>query len=105
MPASPARKKQASSKKVPNDLLHEPVRDYSIQPDAGISEIISSMEGSGGFESRNLADGVNILRAMKAEPKCTKFLSFVGALLSTGSRGIIRDMLKNRMFDCVITTC
>ena len=63
------------------------------------------MEGSGGFESRNLADGVSILRAMEAEAKCTKFLSFVGALMSTGSRGIIRDMLKNRMFDCVITTC
>src|SRR5207247_11259762 len=35
----------------------------------------------------------------------SKFLSFVGALISTGSRGIIRDMLKNKMFDCVITTC
>ena len=34
-----------------------------------------------------------------------KFLSFVGALMSTGVRGIIRDMIKNKMFECIITTC
>ena len=63
------------------------------------------MGASGGFESRNLADGVNILQRMKREPNCTKFLSFVAALMSTGSRGIVRDMLKHKLFDCVITTC
>ena len=26
-------------------------------------------------------------------------------IVSTGVRGIIRDMLKNNMFQCVITTC
>jgi deoxyhypusine synthase len=42
---------------------------------------------------------------MQADVQCTKFLSFVGALISTGVRGIIRDMIKNKMFDCIITTC
>jgi deoxyhypusine synthase len=32
-------------------------------------------------------------------------MSFVGALMSTGNRGIVRDMIKNKMFDCIITTC
>jgi deoxyhypusine synthase len=63
------------------------------------------MAYSGGFESRNLADGVEILRLMDRDHSCTKFLSFVGALMSTGARGIVRDMLKNKMFDVVITTC
>jgi deoxyhypusine synthase len=36
---------------------------------------------------------------------CLKFLSFVAAITSTGLRGIIADMLKNKMFDVVITTC
>ena len=63
------------------------------------------MSTSGGFQSRNLSYGVDILRTMRGEKRCTKFLSFVGALLSTGVRGIIRDMLKDNMFDCVITTC
>jgi deoxyhypusine synthase len=42
---------------------------------------------------------------MIAERQCTKFLSFVGAIISTGVRGIIKDMIKKNMFNCIITTC
>ncbi|MEO9321111.1 MAG: deoxyhypusine synthase [Nitrososphaera sp.] len=87
------------------DLLRSQVRDYEISPSQDVESLISQMAGSGGFESRNLADGVDILRRMQGEQGCTKFLSFVGALMSTGCRGIVRDMLKRKMFDCVITTC
>jgi deoxyhypusine synthase len=80
------------------------VKDYSIKPDT-ITSIFQNMAKSGGFESRNLSIGLDILQSMQADVQCTKFLSFVGALISTGVRGIIRDMLKNKMFDCVITTC
>lgn len=87
------------------DLLHSAVKDHSITADSDINSILAGMAGSGGFESRNLADGVDILNRMQDEPGCTKFLSFVAALMSTGARGIVRDMLKNKMFDVVITTC
>ena len=80
------------------------IKDYSIA-DKNINSIFDNMANSGGFESRNLSAGVDILKRIQGEKDCTKFLSFVGALISTGSRGIIRDMLKNKMFDCVITTC
>jgi len=33
------------------------------------------------------------------------FLSFVGAITSTGLRGVIKDMIKKKWFDVVITTC
>jgi deoxyhypusine synthase len=85
-------------------FLSSAVKDYSIKPN-NITSIFSSMADSGGFESKNLSDGVNILRRMQDEQGCTKFLSFVGALMSTGVRGIIRDMIKNKMFECIITTC
>ncbi len=63
------------------------------------------MSKSGGFESRNLVEGLDILHVMVEDEKCLKFLSFVGAITSTGLRGIIKDMIKNKMFDVVITTC
>ena len=63
------------------------------------------MTDSGGFEGRHLANGVEILKKMLNEKNCTRFISFVGALMSTGNRGIVRDMIKNKMFDCIITTC
>jgi deoxyhypusine synthase len=87
-----------------DSFLSNAVKDYSIKPN-NITSIFSSMADSGGFESKNLSDGVNILRRMQDEQRCTKFLSFVGALMSTGVRGIIRDMIKNKMFECIITTC
>ena len=77
----------------------------NIEPSSRFENIIAFMTDSGGFEGRHLANGVEILKNMINEKNCTKFLSFVGALISTGNRGIVRDMIKNKMFDCIITTC
>ncbi len=80
------------------------IEDYSLKNN-DLKEITKQMAKSGGFESVNLVDGITILQKMIAEPQCTKFLSFVGAIISTGVRGIIKDMIKKNMFDCIITTC
>lgn len=78
--------------------------DYEIKKN-DLKEIISQMSYSGGFESTNLTKAINITRKMIDDNQCTRFLSFVGAIISTGARGIIKDMIKRNMFDCVITTC
>jgi deoxyhypusine synthase len=94
----------SSRKKASRDLLRSVVRDYYIKQ-SDIQSILSDMANSGGFESRNLANGVNILRRMISDQNCTKFLSFVGAIISTGARGIVRDIVKNKMINIIITTC
>ena len=81
------------------------VKDIEISNNSSSSEIFNELEKSGGFESRNIADGVNILSNMIQDKKCLKFLSFIGAIISTGFRGIIRDMIKKKWCDVVITTC
>ena len=96
--------KKKKSGKGGSDLLRSAVKDYDIHG-FDLESILKGMSDSGGFESRNLADGIDILRKMSGEKNCTKFLSFVGALMSTGARGIVRDMIKNKMFDVIITTC
>ena len=82
-----------------------PVQDISITPKTSVEEIFEQMSKSGGFESRNVADGLEILATMVSDKSCLRFLSFVGAVVSTGTRGIIKDMIKNKWFDVVITTC
>lgn len=82
-----------------------PVKDISIKKGDSIQSIFDAMSESGGFESRNLAEGLDILYTMEQDKACLKFLSFVAAVTSTGLRGIIRDMIKTKMFDVVITTC
>ncbi len=83
----------------------KPVEDISINEDTPIEKIFEQMSKSGGFESRNLAESLDILTTMIKDDNCQKFLSFVAALISTGLRGIVKDMLKNKWFNVVITTC
>lgn len=101
------RKVLSGRKNLSSNLLRSAVTDYDIHSDGdNLNSIFASMARSGGFESRNLAEGVDILRTMIGEHEgCTRFLSFVGAIMSTGARGIVRDMVKNKMFDAIITTC
>ncbi len=82
-----------------------PVKDIEISVSTSIEKIFSEMAQSGGFESTNLSSGLEILTEMISNKKCLKFFSFVGAITSTGLRGIIKDMIKRKWFDVVITTC
>ena len=83
----------------------KPVEDFSITKDMQINKIFEQMSKSGGFESRNLADGLYALTDMIKDKNCLKFLSFVAAITSTGLRGVIKDIIKKKWFDVVITTC
>lgn len=98
------KKKNVDVRDSPN-YLSKDVKDYSINQKTSINQILKNMADSGGFEGRHLANGIEILKNMLNEKNCTRFISFVGALMSTGNRGIVRDMIKNKMFDCIITTC
>ena len=82
-----------------------PVSDINISKKTTISGIFDEMAESGGFESVNMAEGLDILESMMSDEKCVKFVSFVGALVSTGLRGIIKDMMRRKLFDVAITTC
>jgi deoxyhypusine synthase len=82
-----------------------PVKDVEINSSTTIEKIFEELSKSGGFEAVNLSDGLEILSDMISDEKCLKFISFVGAVISTGLRGIIKDMIKNNWFNVAITTC
>ena len=92
-------------KRSSKDLLRKPIRDYDPSNYSETSKLINGMMNSGGFEAVNLAHGVEILKSMSSDGDCLKFLSFVGAIISTGTRGIIRELIKEHAFDCIVTTC
>jgi deoxyhypusine synthase len=82
-----------------------PVKDIEINSETNLEKIFDELSKSGGFEAVNLSDGLEILSEMIQDEKCLKFISFVGAVISTGLRGIIKDMIKNKWFNVAITTC
>ena len=52
----------------------EPVQDISINEGTSIDKIFEKMSKSGGFESRNLADGLSVLTEMISDKECITFL-------------------------------
>lgn len=80
------------------------VKDYEINNNIDVKKLIQQMEESGGFTSKKLATGIQILNDMMRDKECLKFLSFPADIIATGTRGIIRDFVKNKMFDVIITT-
>ena len=58
-----------------------PVKDIEIDSNTSIEKIFQELSQSGGFESVNLSDGLEILTEMISDDKCLKFISFVGAVV------------------------
>jgi len=82
-----------------------PVKDIEIDSNTSIEQIFEELSQSGGFESVNLSEGLEILTQMISDDQCLRFVSFVAAIVSTGTRGIIKNMIKNKWFDVAMTTC
>ena len=61
------------------------------------------MGAGGGFQSKNLADAAGILHSMCSNEDCTKFLSFPAAIVATGTRGLLIDLVREGMVDVIIT--
>ncbi len=81
-----------------------PVQDLVITEKTTIAELVEMFGKAGGFTATKLATAVEILRRMNSEG-ATRFLSFPACIIATGTRGVIKDMVKEKMVDVIITTC
>jgi deoxyhypusine synthase len=88
-----------------SELLTQRVEDVHLSKKMSIDALVNQMYSSGGFTAKRIGIAVKIFESMIKEKNCVKFLSFPACMIATGARGIIRDMVKEKMFDVVITTC
>jgi deoxyhypusine synthase len=79
--------------------------DISIGRKTTLEELAREYEKSGGFTAKKVGDAAGIMGSMLSEKGCIRILSFPSCIISTGTRGLIRDAIKGKMFDMVITTC
>jgi len=70
-----------------------------------VDELVSQMEKAWGFTAGKLAVGLRIMERMVDDKKCVKFLSFTGNLVATGTRGALKELVKRKLVDVVVTTC
>lgn len=85
-------------------MKKQPVKDIQLKKGININQLIKELYDSGGFSAKKVAEGVDILEHMMTEKNCVRFLSFPACIISTGTRGVIKELLKRKLFDVVITT-
>jgi deoxyhypusine synthase len=84
--------------------LLEKVKDVHLRPSKEVVSLLDQMRGAGGFMGRHLAEAAKIYTEMLDDRECTKFLSFPAAIVATGTRGVIVDMIREGMVDAIVTT-
>ena len=85
--------------------MKEAVKDYDYSKEMSVDELVNQMEKAWGFTAGKLATGVNIMESMINEKGCVKFFSFTADIVATGTRGVIKEMVKRKLVDVIITTC
>jgi len=86
-------------------VLKDAVEDYELSEGMPVDELVLQMEKAWGFTAGKLALGVRILENMVKDSSCVKFLSFTGNLVATGTRGVLKELVKRKLVDVIITTC
>lgn len=81
------------------------VKDYGLSGDVTVEELVDRMKESGGFQAKNVGTARDVLEEMTEDEKSTDFLSFPACIVSTGVRGLIKQLVKEGQFDALITTC
>lgn len=82
-----------------------PIRDINVNKKTSIINLLNQYYESGGFVAKDLGTGVRILKRMIDDKDCIKFLSFPACIVATGTRGVLKDLIKYKLVDVVITTC
>jgi deoxyhypusine synthase len=82
----------------------QPVKDFDIK-DSDSKKLVKQMKDSGGFTAKKLGVAVEIIEDMLKDKESLNFLSFPADIIATGTRGIIKEMVKRKWFNVVITTC
>ena len=81
------------------------VNDLNITENTTIKELINQFSEAGGFSASKVAKAAKIIKNMQSDKDCFKILSHPACIVSTGTRGLIRDLVKNKKVDAIMTTC
>ncbi len=86
-------------------MEREAIEDYAFSENMTLDQLVLQMEKAWGFTAGKLAAGVRIMERMMRDDDCVKFLSFTGNLVATGTRGALRELVKRKLVNVIVTTC
>ncbi|HIQ24215.1 MAG TPA: deoxyhypusine synthase [Pyrodictium delaneyi] len=85
-------------------LLVEPVRDVEIDPDKPLASLIDMLDSIHGFMAGHVVRAVRLLsRCLRKSD--LRVISFTANLVATGLRGVFAQLIRENLFNLVVTTC
>jgi len=86
------------------EYLTTAVEDIDLESAKTLEDLLAEFKRTGGFTARKIATALEIVEEMIQE-EATIFLSFPGAIVATGTRGVLRDLVKRKVPTVIVTTC
>lgn len=83
----------------------ESIKDYVLYEGMSVKDLIAQMRGAWGFTAGKIVTGIDILARMISDSECLKFLSFPACIVASGTRGVLKEIVKRRLVDVIVTTC
>ena len=81
---------------------HPKIKGYDFGQPLDMAEFLKSYAATG-FQATNLAEGIEIVKAMRRE-KATIFLSYTSNIITSGLRDIIAYLVKHKLVDVLVTS-
>lgn len=85
--------------------LKDAIVDVEISDALSLGEFVELLSRIHGFTAGRVFEASKILAEMASRSDVVKFFSFTGNLVATGLRGLIAQMIREKLVNVVITTC
>ena len=79
------------------------IKQIKIKSQMKVSDLVEQMGGMG-FQARNISEASDILRKMKNDKECKVFFGLAGAMVPSGMKQVIIDMIKEGYIDIIVST-
>ena len=86
----------------PSAFEQQPVQQLRLGTSAGVREYVEMLRG-GSYQGRELGRALHVFDRM-LETRTVIFLALAGAMIPAGMRGLIVDLLENRLIDGIVST-
>ncbi len=81
------------------------MKDVRVDDRPSLDTLARRLDAGGGFSAKGVAEGIDLLAAMLADPEMTLFLAFPADVVATGTRGVLATLVDRGYVDAVVTTC
>jgi len=86
------------------DFLNTRVVHMQLKPDMTVNQLIQQFKKSGSFGAGRLASACDVFESMVRDEECTVFLALAGAMVPSGLRATIANLIRKRLIDALVST-